>query len=106
MPNKTSDNKEEIEPSTNSAKQCSYCNKKLTKRWQNRANNSLRGYDWDSRAMHGTCYKKQSLDRLHETDMKNWMVQKQVQKEMELHKRLINPDAKPCNEVPAKNNKI
>ena len=57
-------------------RRCTYCQKKLTKRWNNRANGSNKHIDWDTRPMHGTCYRKDREDTLHRLAMKNYLEEK------------------------------
>ena len=57
-------------------RRCTYCEKRLTKRWNNRANGSNKYIDWDTRPMHGTCYKKDREDTLHKLAMKNYLEEK------------------------------
>ena len=74
-------------------RRCTYCQKKLTKRWNNRANGSNKHIDWDTRPMHGTCYRKDREDALHRLAMKNYLEEKaaaqQKHKEEQILQQLI-----------------
>ena len=54
---------------------CTYCNKKLTKRWNHRANGAAHKTDWMTRAMHGTCWKKDREAAIANINMQHWMKQ-------------------------------
>ena len=76
MNGETNDNNNDGNQNETQTRRCTYCQKKLTKRWNNRANGSNKYIDWDTRPMHGTCYKKDREDTLHKLAMKNDLEEK------------------------------
>ena len=76
MPKQTNENNNNDNQNETTTRRCTYCQKKLTKRWNNRANGSRNYIDWDTRPMHGTCYKKDREDTLHRLAMKNYLEEK------------------------------
>jgi len=76
MPKQTNENNKDKDLDETTTRRCTYCQKKLTKRWNNRANGSRNYKDWDTRPMHGTCYKKDREDTLHRLAMKNYLEEK------------------------------
>ena len=73
MNERTNDTNNDDDLNETPTRRCTYCQKKLTKRWNNRANGSNKYIDWDTRPMRGTCYKKDREDTLHKLAMKNYL---------------------------------
>ena len=83
---------------------CTYCNKKLTKRWNNRANGAAHKTDWMTRPMHGTCWKKDRETAIGNINMQQWLTQKTEAKVKQiLEQPFIDKTARPNNDMPAKN---
>ena len=105
MTNQNNDNNtEQQEEDMMQNRTCTYCNKKLNKRWNHRANGAAHETDWMTRAMHGTCWKKDREAAIANINMQHWMKQQAEAKlKHMLEQPFIDKDARPNNDMPSTN---